>query len=297
MPNRKDISIAAIVRYENARDAQGDFDKIKTFYDLYSATITDCEAKALARAARTQEDLSAAKQRAPMWYTGGACFGTHNADNVDPIGVVAIDADDIRPDRQTEIKRRLTEIPCVFFCAQSISGKGLYALASVSVDVQKDPEKVVRFLGLIDAAVLPDRQNGEHIDTACKDIARRRFESFDPACYFAPEKFAHEYTGEYRSRCREAFQRTQLAALAQLFGGRGVSNRTRAGHPGRQDPNPGGPHTVCAHKPSAHARTAHAQRSECGNPRHAYESRIAHTAHNSHIDSCAHTRFYGLHYI
>lgn len=221
MPQDKDISIAAIVRYDNARDTQGDFDKIKTFFDLYAATITDCEAKAQARAARTQEALTDAKQRAPMWYTGGACFGTHNADNVDPIGVIAIDADDINQDRQPEIKRRLSEIPCIFFCAQSISGRGLYALASVSIEVQRDPDRVVKFLGLIDAAVLPDRQDGEHIDTACKDIARRRFESYDPACYFDPEKFTNEYTGEYRSKCRDAFSRTQLAALAQLFGGRG----------------------------------------------------------------------------
>ena len=221
MPQDKDISIAAIMRYDRASDTQGDFDKVKTFFDLYSATITDSEIKQAARLAANKDALAQAKQRAPMWYTGGACFGEHNADNVDPIGVLAIDADGIQPERQAEIKQRLSEIPCVFFCAQSISGKGLYALASVSIEVQRDPEKVVKFLGLIDAAVLADRKDGEHIDTACKDIARRRFESFDPACYFAPEKFANEYTGAYRSRCREAFQRTQLAALAQLFGGRG----------------------------------------------------------------------------
>lgn len=212
---------ASIMRYACAKDASGDFDKIRTFFDLWLATCADSDAKAAARTAKTDDDLKAAKMRAPMWYTGGSVFGQHNGANVSPNGSVAIDIDDVDPARQTELKARLASVPCVFFAAISISGRGLYAIASVSEDVQRDPEKITRLLAIIDAAVLYDRQGKEHIDTACRDLARRRFESYDPECYFDDSKAGNEYRGDFRQRCSAAYESTALAALARNFGGRG----------------------------------------------------------------------------
>lgn len=217
----KTIENISITRYRNAQDAFGDFEKAVPFDSLYRATLTDTEDKRAARHAETDAALKAAKMRVPMWYPCGYCFGEHNAENVTPCGIVAIDLDDISAERQPEIKARLARIPCIFFAAQSISGKGLYALASVSLTVQTDPQAVLRLLELIDAAVLAqDRHEGEHIDTACKDVARRRFESYDASPYYQPEKFAHEYTGTRRSNCERAYQGSCLAALAHHFGGR-----------------------------------------------------------------------------
>lgn len=216
-----DIKFASVMRYHCAKDASGDFEKVKTFFDLWIATITDNEAKRAARAAKTDDELKAAKMRVGMWYTGGSVFGQHNAENSTPNGSISIDIDDVEPERQIELKARLSRIPCVFFAAVSVSGKGLYAIASVSEEVQRDPEKISKLLSIIDAAVLHDRKGNEHIDTSCRDLARRRFESYDPECYFDESKAANEYRGDIRERCRAAYDASAIAAIAKHFGGRG----------------------------------------------------------------------------
>lgn len=218
--NTTDTANIRIMRYQCASDADGDFDKLRTIKDLFIATTTDGEDKQAARKA-SGDALKDAKLRLPMWYTGGTCLGRHAAENVTPAGIISVDVDDVSPARVPVIRARLSEIPHVFFAAASASGRGVYALLRVSADVQADPDKVVELLGIVDAVILRDRQDGEHIDTACKDIARRRFESFDPACYFSPAKLDNVYSTDYRSDCQRAFRETQLAAIASLFGGRG----------------------------------------------------------------------------
>lgn len=218
----RDFYTTTFTRYENASDVTGDFLKAKPIQALYEATRTDSAAKRAARSATDADALRRAKASLPMWYTGGSCFETHNADTVCPCGCVSIDLDHIEgADRQSELKARLAAIPCVFFVAISASGRGLYALASVSVEVQTDPDAVMRFYEIVDAVVFTDRRGGEKLDTACKDIARRRFESYDAATYYSPESAANEYTGDVLARCNAAYERSTLASLARLFGGKG----------------------------------------------------------------------------
>lgn len=216
----QDRTTARIMRYRCARDTAGDFDKIKRLEDLARETMRDTPAKRAAREATDADALREAKQALPMWYTGGTCLGDHCAANCSPAGIVSIDLDGIAEDRQGELKARLSAIPCIFFAARSASGRGLYALASVSVGVQTDESRVLALYALIDAVVLgTDRRDGEHLDTACRDIARRRFESYDPAPYYTDAE--REYTGNAVADCEAAYGRSAVASLARLFGGRG----------------------------------------------------------------------------
>lgn len=216
----KDSASISIMRYLCASDTQGDFDKLRTISDLFKATTTDSPDKQAARNS-TGEALKAIKMRLPMWFTGGVCFGNHEAANITPAGIIAVDVDDLSQDRVPVIRARLAAIPHVFFAAASASGRGVYALMRVAQDVQTSQDKILEPLGILDAVILRDRRDGEHLDTACKDLARRRFESYDPACYFEPAKLDNAYSTDYRTECRRAFKKTQLATLAGLFGGRG----------------------------------------------------------------------------
>lgn len=198
-----------VMRYVHVREVNpGDF---KDLEDLYQATRKDSPDKRATREATNKDARDAAKKRLPCWYLGGTMNGPCCAENAQPAGILQIDIDDT--DRPQELKNRLAGIDCVAFAAVSASGRGVYALMRVPVGIQRDPDAQKGILDLLDAALLYDRRNGEHIDYACVDIARRRFESFDPEPLYRPD--APEYDPDFRAMCKRAFDASGIASIAR----------------------------------------------------------------------------------
>lgn len=198
-----------VMRYVHVREVNhGDF---KDLEDLYQATRKDTPDKRATREAKDKDARDASKKRLPCWYLGGTMNGPCCADNAQPSGILQIDIDDT--DRPQEIKSRLAGIDCVAFAAASASGRGVYALMRVPVSIQASQDAQKGILDLLDAALLYDRRDGEHIDYACVDLARRRFESFDPEPLYRPD--APEYDPDFRAMCNRAFDASGIASIAR----------------------------------------------------------------------------------
>lgn len=198
-----------VMRYAHVRETNhGDFKELE---DLYQATRNDSPAKRATREAKDNDSRGEIKRRLPCWYLGGTMNGPCCADNAQPAGVLQIDIDDT--ERPQEIKSRLAEIDNVAFAAVSASGRGVYALMRVPVSIQASRDAQKGILDLLDAAILYDRRDGEHIDYACVDLARRRFESFDPEPLYRPD--APEYDPDFRAMCKRAFDASGIASIAR----------------------------------------------------------------------------------
>lgn len=198
-----------VMRYAHVCEVNhGDFKELE---DLYQATRKDTPAKRATREATSEDAKRQAKERLPCWYLGGTMNGPCRAENAQPAGILQIDVDDT--DRTQEIKNRLAGIDCVIFAAVSASGRGVYALMRVPVSIQTSQDAQKGILDLLDAALLYDRKGGEHIDYACVDLARKRFESFDPEPLFRPD--APEYDPDFRGMCKRAFDASGIASIAR----------------------------------------------------------------------------------
>ena len=198
-----------VMRYVNVCETiHGDFKELE---DLYQATRKDTPDKKKTREAPNKDERDALKRILPCWYLGGTMNGPCCAANAQPAGILQIDVDDT--DRQQEIKSRLAEIDSVAFAAVSASGRGVYALMRVPVSIQASQDAQKGILDMLDAALLYDRIGGEHIDYACVDLSRRRFESFDPEPLYRPD--APEYDPDFRAMCRRAFDASGIASIAR----------------------------------------------------------------------------------
>ena len=198
-----------VMRYVNVRETiHGDFAELE---DLYQATRKDSPDKRATREAPNKDARDELKRSLPCWYLGGTMNGPCCAANAQPAGILQIDVDDT--DRQQEIKSRLAEIDSVAFAAVSASGRGVYALMRVPVSIQASQDAQKGILDMLDAALLYDRRGGEHIDYACVDLARRRFESFDPEPLYRPD--APEYDPDFRAMCNRAFDASGIASIAR----------------------------------------------------------------------------------
>ncbi len=197
-----------VMRYANVCEIHGDF---KEHGDLYQATRKDSPDKRKTREAPNKDSRDELKRRLPCWYLGGTMNGPCCAANAQPAGILQIDIDDT--DRTQEIKSRLAEIDNVAFAAVSASGRGVYALMRVPVSIQASQDAQKGILDMLDAALLYDRRGGEHIDYACVDLARKRFESFDPEPLYRPD--APEYDPDFRAMCNRAFDASGIASIAR----------------------------------------------------------------------------------
>lgn len=210
-----------------------------TIFDFYTAVQADSDAKRAARdTSLSDEARRAAKQQTPAWFFGGFLYnGEIKSDNVFAQGVLNIDIDDVDGERVDVLKSRLFALSSVFLAARSVSGRGVFALARVDLDTQQDQILAERFYQLIEAVVLYDAAEhpGEHLDHACKDLARRRFETYDPAPLFDASKCgdASAYCADLAAQGARAFSRSAVIRLASLFGS-------------RKAPEPAGATTGCA---------------------------------------------------
>ena len=198
-----------VMRYAHVRETiHGDFKELE---DLYQATRKDSPDKRKTREAPNKDARDAIKRILPCWYLGGTMNGPCCAENAQPAGILQIDIDDT--DRPQEIKFRLAEIDNVAFAAASASGRGVYALMRVPVSIQASQDAQKGILDMLDAALLYDRRGGEHIDYACVDLARKRFESFDPEPLYRPD--APEYDPDFIAMCKRAFDASGIASIAR----------------------------------------------------------------------------------
>lgn len=109
----------------------------------------------------------------PCATISGVFRGERKADQVSERNpVICIDIDD-KPSDMTwrELKDRVFALPYVFYCALSARGEGVYAL--VCFNPAND------FLQTFWSLEKEFKEMGIVIDTACKDICRLRFASYD----------------------------------------------------------------------------------------------------------------------
>lgn len=78
--------------------------------------------------------------------------------------------------KKEELRNKITSFPYVFYCAQSVGGKGYFAL--IELDGSKDDFKP-HFYAIEDDF----NTMGIKIDNACKDMTRLRFVSYDEEPY------------------------------------------------------------------------------------------------------------------
>lgn len=198
-----------VMRYVHVKAPEhGEFKELE---DLYQATRKDTPAKRATREAPNKDARDKLKEHLPCWYLGGTMNGPCVAENAQPAGILQIDVD--HTDRPQEIKSRLAGIDSVAFAAVSASGRGVYGLMRVPVSIQASQDAQKGILDMLDAALLYDRKDGEHIDYACVNLSRRRFESFDPDPLYRPD--APEYDPDFRAMCKRAFDASGIASIAR----------------------------------------------------------------------------------
>lgn len=102
--------------------------------------------------------------------------------------VICVDIDEI-PEGMTleELKKKVFELPYVFYVSLSARGEGIFALIYYNTDK--------KFLDIFKALQNDFKQMGITIDKACKDICRLRFVSWDAEPLEKEE--VEMYDGEY----------------------------------------------------------------------------------------------------
>lgn len=215
-----------------------------SFDEFISATMTDTPQKAAARYWQQTalsdesalESYKAAKKEVPLWYLGGMCEGAVKEGNITPQGLLTVDFDDLPNDEVADaLKQKLSLHPSCVMAALSVGGFGVFGVFSVPTSVQTSPELIAMLWDeLREFTGIKSRNLDEpHIDESCKDLARKRFESFDPCPHV--NKDATEWKplvgyANIKAACRDAFDKSAVWELASKFGG--VTADDEIGAPG-----------------------------------------------------------------
>ena len=119
------------------------------------------------------------RKRLPA-YTISALMGSgrKNEDIIEYSNIIAVDIDakDNTQYSKEELRNKITSFPYVFYCAQSVGGKGYFAI--IELDGSKDDFKP-HFKAIEDDF----KTMGIKIDNACKDMTRLRYVSYDDEPY------------------------------------------------------------------------------------------------------------------
>lgn len=190
----------------------------RTLIDFARALTVDTPEKRKAREAEGEE-LRLAKQNLPAWLLGGTTDGRVSNDSVTTNGVLTLDIDHAgSAERVATIKGRLAQLPFVIIAATSCSGKGVFACLRVSEGLQRDKERIKYLAEVMRVCVLGDAAKfGGEIDP-CFDVARRRFESYDPEPFVnfdCVQEFKEDFAGE----CERAFKASRIYKLACMYNG------------------------------------------------------------------------------
>lgn len=160
----------------------------------------------------------AAKSTVSPWLLGARLNGPRNNANVIADGYVTVDFDDVLDCEA--LKNTLSLCPHVMLAAQSLGGRGVFCVLPTTPEIQKSPEKIkILWQELSNYTGIPigaKGTDGPHIDSACSDAARLRFESYDPAYLYNPDASRWK---PFRDLAYECYMGSRLFDIAQCFGG------------------------------------------------------------------------------
>lgn len=170
------------------------------------------------RISAAKNAYDAAKSTVSPWLLGASLNGPRNNANVVAEGYVTVDFDDVSDCEA--LKNTLSLCPHVLLAAQSLGGRGVFCVIPTTPEIQKSPEKIkILWQELSNYTGIPigaKGTEGPHIDSACSDAARLRFESYDPAYVYDPDASRWK---PFRDLAYECYMGSRLFDIAQCFGG------------------------------------------------------------------------------
>lgn len=168
---------AKVTYYPSVRNRQG---QEVTLWDMISR-MTGPEWRDKVEAVRCEQDekeRKALKQLLPGFTASGSFRERKNEGLIKHSGFICIDIDaKENPDCEDfgKLKEAMRLNPNVAYCGLSAGGKGYFCLIPIA-----DPRMHAEYFAALEADFA---RCGLKVDRACKDIARFRFVSYDPAPY------------------------------------------------------------------------------------------------------------------
>ena len=186
--------------------------------ELKAAHIESIRTGDAKKTSAAKDAYDAAKSTVSPWLLGARLNGPRNNANVIAEGYVTVDFDDV-PDCEA-LKNTLSLCPHILLAAQSLGGHGVFCVIPTTPEIQKSPEKIkILWQELSNYTGIPigaKGTEGPHIDSACSDAARLRFESYDPAYVFNPDASRWK---PFLDLAYESYLGSRLFDIAQCFGG------------------------------------------------------------------------------
>ena len=202
-----------------------------TFDAFLRALETDTPEKKRCRelkASGSGEYQAHKRNNVPAWTLGARFTGPRSNDNAIAEGYVTVDFDDV-PDC-VALKNALSQCPHVLLAAKSVGARGVFCVIPTTPEIQKSPEKIkILWRELSNYTGIPvgaKDAGAAHIDSACSDTARLRYESYDPCYVYNPDAAIWKPFCELAYEC---YAGSALYEIAQCFGG--------APDPGRENNN------------------------------------------------------------